>query len=216
MATKGFSIGEAIRFGWEKFKDNAVFFIILVLILGLISAITSSLQTSAQRIGPGSAFIIGLLVFAINMIIALGIINVSLKFVDTGKAGYEDIISAYSLFFTYLVSAILVALIVTVGLILFIIPGIIFAIRLQFFGFYIVDKHAEITDSLRLSWGATKGFTGQLFLFDLALLGIIILGAIALGVGLLIALPVVWVALAYVYRRLQTREEATAQVTPAA
>ena len=44
-------------------------------------------------------------------------------------------------------------------------------------------------------------------LFWLALVGINILGMIALGVGLIATVPVSWLANAYVYRRLQLQAE---------
>ncbi len=43
---------------------------------------------------------------------------------------------------------------------------------------------------------------GKIFLLDLAFLGLIILGAIPLGLGLLIVFPLIVLANAYVYRRL--------------
>lgn len=217
MSEKSISIGDAIRFGWDVFKSNAGFLIAIVLIAGVISAITSSLQTSGTRGGAGaSALLIGLLVFAINAFVAVALINVSLKFVDNRRADFADLTSVYPLFFPYAISSILYSLIVTLGLIFFIIPGIILAIRYQFFGYYIVDKKAGIIDSLKLSWNNTKGVTGSLFLLDLALIGIVILGAIALGVGLLVAIPVAGIAFAYAYRRLQTQTEPSTQARPAA
>lgn len=215
MATKGFSIGEAIRFAWDLFKNNAGFLVVVVLIVGLISLATSSLQDEA-RPNAFLSFLAGIISAAVNLIIAMGIINISLKFVDGGRAEYADLISIYPLFFTFLISAFLYSLIVAAGLILFIIPGIILGIRYQFFGYFIIDKKAGVVDSLSRSWDATRGVTLSLFLFNLALLVIIIIGALALGVGLLVALPVAWLALAFVYRRLQTQTEAAVQEKPAA
>ena len=38
--------------------------------------------------------------------------------------------------------------------------------------------------------------------FDIVSLGVVILGAIVLGVGILVAVPVVWLATVFVYRSL--------------
>lgn len=217
MAEKSFSIGNSIRFGWDAFRSNAGFLVVIALIVVLISAVTSSLQTPASRDDSGvSAFLVSLLVFAINVFVATALINVSLKFVDSKRADFADLTSAYPSFFPYAVSSILYALTIALGLIFFIIPGIIFAIRYQFFGYYIVDKKAGIIDSLRLSWNTTRGFTGSLFLLNLALAGILLLGVIALGVGVLVAIPVIIIAHAYAYRSLQTQTKPITQVKPAA
>jgi len=217
MPEKNIPIGDAVRFGWDMFKSNAGFLVAVVLIAGAISAIASSLQQSvAGTDSPVAILLAGLITLAINAFIAVALINVSLKFVDDKRAVFADLISAYSLFVLYAISSILYWLIVTIGLVFLIIPGIILAIRYQFFGYYIVDKEAGVIDSLRLSWNATRGIAGQLFLFDLTLLGIVILGALALGVGLLVAIPVAGIALAFTYRRLQRQTEPAEQVRPAA
>ncbi len=217
MSTQSFSVGEAIRFGWERFKENSGFLILLTLLTGLVSSILSSAQTSAARGGAGaSAGLIGLLGAVINALILMGVINISIKIIDGKKAEFGYLFSPYRLFFQYVVASLLYGLMVSVGLILFIIPGIYLAIRFQLFAYFIIDRNAGIIDSLRMSWDATRRFTGTLFLLDLAAFGIIILGAIALGVGLLVAVPVVELALAYAYRKLQSRLEPAAQVNPAA
>jgi uncharacterized membrane protein len=100
------------------------------------------------------------------------------------------------------VSSILYGLIVGVGFILLVVPGIYLALRLQFYSFYVVDKNAGITDSLKMSWEATKGNTLNIFLFVLILIALNILGAIALLVGLLVTIPVSFIAVALLYRKL--------------
>jgi len=43
MAGSKFSIGEALSFGWDRFKDNAVFLIVLTIGLFLINGVASSI-----------------------------------------------------------------------------------------------------------------------------------------------------------------------------
>jgi len=120
----------------------------------------------------------------------------------------------YPLYLIYLISNFLFSVAVGIGTILLIIPGIYLFVRLQFFGYYIVDKNASGTDaiieSLQKSWELTRGIAGKVFLLDLALFGLTILGAIPLGLGLFIVFPLIALAYAYVYRRLG-RESAVAQ-----
>ena len=49
----------------------------------------------------------------------------------------------------------------------------------------------------------TEGVMWNLVLFWLMLAGINILGMLALGIGLIVTIPLSWLATAYVYRRLQ-------------
>lgn len=213
MEAKSFSIGDAIRFGWETFKKYPWFFIIAALVVAVVTSQIRVEQRVGEPISPETALlgsIIGIISFLVNTFVTMGVFNVSLKFADGQQGEAADFISAYPRYFTFLGASILYSIAVAIGTILFIIPGIIIGVRLQFFGFFILDQGAGVTEALQRSWEATRGVGWQVFFFDLALLGIIILGALALGVGLLIAVPVTWLALAYVYRRLQPKPASTA------
>lgn len=215
MASKGFSIGDAIRFGWETFKKYPWFFVLAALITGLV---TGQIRTDVARgepIPPETAllaFLVSIVAFLVNTFVTMGIFNVSLKFVDGQQGEASDFISAYPRYFSFLGATILYSIIVAVGLILFVIPGIFAAVRMQFFGFFVLDQGAGATEALRRSWNTTRGVGWQVFGLNLALLGIIILGALALVVGLLVAVPITWLALAYVYRRLQPKEVSAAAI----
>ena len=99
-------------------------------------------------------------------------------------------------------ASIVYGLIVVGGLILLVVPGIYLALRLQFYSYYIIDKNAGSIDSLKMSWKATEGNVINIFLFELLLIGINILGAIALVVGLLVTIPVSVIAVTLLYRKL--------------
>ncbi len=82
--------------------------------------------------------------------------------------------------------------------------GIIWAIRLSKFPYFIVDGRANPIDALKGSWALTKGSTWNLLLFTF-LLGLInMLGALAFGIGLLATIPTAQVAHAFVYRKLRS------------
>lgn len=103
---------------------------------------------------------------------------------------------------TYIVMALLYSLILMVGLIFFIIPGIYFAIRLQFAPAFIVEENMGVIDSLKMSWNITKGNIGQLFLLWLAMTGICILGLIVLIIGIFVAVPLIYMMYCYTFRKL--------------
>jgi uncharacterized membrane protein len=86
-------------------------------------------------------------------------------------------------------------------------PGIYFAIRFYFFIYFIVDKKAGIIESLKRSWEITKGQAWNLFLFNLVLFGINLLGVICFLIGLLVTLPITGVATAFVYRKLLSQSQ---------
>lgn len=142
--------------------------------------------------------------WVINSIIAMGIINICLKFVEGKTPKLKDIYYTKNLF-NFILASILRNFIIIFGFILFIIPGIIFSIKLQYSEYLIVDKKLDAVSSIKTSWEMTKGVKWNLFLFGI-LLGLInVLGILALLVGLLITVPLTFIANAYVYRKLYSQ-----------
>lgn len=218
MAEKRFSKGEAIRFGWKTVNDNLGFFIGLVLVWLLISYIPAFIVEALKQSAPLLSGLINIASSLINIFIGIGILKIGLRFVDGEKASFEDLFAYAHLLLKYLGASILVFLAVLGGFICLIVPGIILAVRLQFFGFLILDRNAGVMESLKKSFAMTKGpgMTGELFLLGL-LLGLINLaGFLCLLVGLFATIPTTWIANAYVYRRLITQYETQPPPAPAA
>lgn len=207
-----FSKEEAIKYGWRTTVDNFFFFVIIVLVTGVINygpAIFNRLSGSQAKFNPAATvfFVIICLVFWIlNIIVSLGLMKISLKFVDNQKPDLNDLFKYYPLFFKYFVSSLLYGLIVLGGLILLVVPGIIWAIKYQFYGYYIVEG-AGIMESIKKSGQLTTGVKWDLLVFDILLCLINLLGVAAFFIGLFFTIPLTLVALADVYRRLQRSTE---------
>jgi uncharacterized membrane protein len=105
---------------------------------------------------------------------------------------------------TFFVAELIYVILVTIGMLLLIIPGIYIALRLQFFIQLIVEEDTGIIDSLQKSWNITKNQEFSLFLLALVMLGISIVGFILLGVGIFIAFPLIELMKCYVYRKLNS------------
>ncbi len=191
-----------MQFGWGTTKSNIGFFIGLLIVVGLIEYVPDIIATIIEADAPVLSIIIQIASFVLSMIIGMGLIKICLRFCDGEKGEFSDLFSCYPLFFKYLVGSILYGLIVVVELILLIIPGIIWAIKFQFFDYLIVDKGLGPIDALEKSSEITRGVKWDLFIFAI-LLGIInLLGLLCLLVGLFVTIPVTMVAIAFVYRKL--------------
>ena len=204
---KNFSMSEAVDFGWNTMKSNIGFFICLLIVAGLIYTIPDAIVEILVEDALFLAIIIWIASFVLSMIIGMGLIKISLRFCDGEKGEFSDLFSCYPLFINYLVSSILYGLIVMVGLILLIIPGIIWAIQFCFYEYLIVDRGFGPVDALKKSSEITKGVKWDLFAFGI-LLGIInLLGFICLVVGLFVTIPTTMVAMVFVYRKLLAQTE---------
>lgn len=217
MAEKKFSKKEALQFGWQITKQNLGFFIGLLIVAWLIFIVPDAISAISDLLKKENspfvsivtiiAFIVAIIGEILGIIVSLGLIKISLNFCDNLKSKITDIFSQYRLFFRYFFASILYFLIVVFGILLLIIPGIYLYIRLQFYDYFIVDKKSGIIESLKRSWAITQGNVWNLFLFDLLLVLINLLGALLLIVGLFATVPTSMVARAFVYRKLLTQSE---------
>lgn len=196
-----FSISEVCSTSWQRTK--AQIWVLSGLIIGM-SIISFTLGVFAMPIQQSvmGAIVINLISCIISCIFALGYMKNIFQALD----GEEPQFSAYGQqarkIITYLVANILMAIIVTLGLCLFIIPGIYLALRLQFYTALIVEDDAGIIESLQRSWEITRGQEMSLFMLMLAMIGICILGLILLGIGIFVAMPLIYMMYAYVFRKL--------------
>jgi uncharacterized membrane protein len=199
MKKQIFSIKESLSAGWDIFIKNWKLFILISITTAILSSIQGKVNDEEAR---SAAVIISIAIAVLSTIIDLGVLKVTINIFDKKKAEYLDIFRYTKYFWRYLGASILYGLLITAGLILLIVPGIIWALKYSMVLNLIVDKDMGVFESFKKSGELTNGVKWQLFLFGLACLGVIILGALALGVGVLIALPVTSIASVFVYRKL--------------
>ncbi len=207
MEKKDFSIDEALRFGWNTMKDNFWFFVSVVVVAGVIVFIPQGIASALQEDSPGLSFLFRIIQWIAEIIIGIGLINISLKFLDGQKPEFKDLFAFQPHFINYLGGAILTALVVVGGFALLLIPGIYWAIKFQFFGYSVVDQGSDPILAMRRSARITKTVKWKLFGFGLLCFCINILGLICLIVGLFATVPTTMLAYAYVYRKLLGQTE---------
>ena len=191
-----------MQFGWDTTKSNIGFFIGLLIVVHLLENIPGSIAALLEADFPILSTIVWIASVVLSMTVMMGVIKIYLRFCDGEKGEFSDLFSCYPLLFKYLVGSILYGVIVLLGLILLIIPGIVWAIKFQFFDYLIVDKGLGPIDALEKSSEITRGVKWDLFIFDI-LIGIInLLGLLCLVVGLFVTIPMTRVATAFVYRKL--------------
>jgi uncharacterized membrane protein len=208
MMQRNFSIEHAIGVGWNTFKANWALLIGLAVAVLIIGNLPQGLGNVAQRGSqPGVfQFLMGLLSVALQAVLTLGVTYIALRLVSGQSAEFGDLFARVSLALNYLITSFLFGIIVAVGLLLLIVPGIICAAKLSFFPYFVVDDGAGPIDALQRSWSLTNGITLKVLLFGLVLLLINFVGLLALGIGVLVTYPVSYLAHAHVYRQL--REQA--------
>lgn len=195
------NISAAITYGWEKFKKMPGYFIGLVAIVFLISILPSFLQAGLgeMKFAAMIAYFAGIV---LQLIVSLGLIKVLLAIYNGAKPKYGMLFDEANKIGRYFVASILYGLIVVGGLILFIVPGIIWSIKYKFYPYFIVEKNAGIWESMLLSGKATDGNKWTLLGLGIVLGLINLGGALLLGLGLLVTVPVTMLAGVYAYKVL--------------
>lgn len=210
------------------------FFVLAGLLLTFI--FISAMMGIINQLGKNNVVLLSV-VTVLNMLIQLffnlGMIRILLKIADNERYDFSDIFRTFPLFLKFLGATILLGLGIAgiftllfftifagkmpastfhglLGVLIVAIPVIVLYLRFYFYSYFIVDREAGIMESITESFRITKEQTGQLVLLMLALLGLNILGVLALGIGLLFTIPMSMLALTFVYRALlETADEAS-------
>ncbi|MCD4705393.1 hypothetical protein K8R66_04950 [bacterium] len=207
MADKKFSNEEAIKFGWESLKENLGFFLIAGAIIFVIAMVPTLIQEIMKKNDSGSIRIVLNIVHfffqIMGMLVSLGFVKVTLKLIEKKKVSVSDLFSQYPLFLKYFLAYIIYAFILICGFFLFIVPGVIWAIKLNFFPYFILEG-CGVIESLKKSSQITQGSKWDLFVFGVILSLISIAGVLVFGVGILITIPIVAMAEVFVYQKLKS------------
>jgi uncharacterized membrane protein len=153
-------------------------------------------------------FLFGALSFVVNLVIQSGIIKASLGLTRGQKI---DIGSAFSgiNWGQVIIAALIIGALTLIGLILFIVPGILVVFFTSYTLYFVIDRNQDAVTAIKSSVVLVKDNIGVLVLFFLASLAAYIVGACLCGVGLLAAIPLVVIAQAYTFRTL-TNDPVTA------
>ena len=213
MSAKKFSKKESIKIGWNIMKNNFWFFVgayAFIILISYFPVIVASIfeKIELPTIFTVLFFIISLVFGLAQVVLSMGLIYILIKLVKGEKPVFKDLFKKANKIIDYIISSMIYSIIVTFGFILLIIPGIIFATRFQFYQYLIIDKNKGPIEALEISWKMTKGSVWNLFLLWLLFVLINIAGAIVLGIGLLATVPTTMIAMAWVYKKLDTKQNA--------
>ena len=196
----------ALSAGWQRFRQRALYLIILLTIAMMIAAFPRWLAT--EFFTEGSAFFVILSFIAVitGLVINRGLINVAINESRGQKTGWKSFLCSPADLLRYLVVYVLLTIIVVFGYLLFIIPGIIWQLKFQFALYLTVDKKMPAIAALKESAKITKGVKWDLLGLELIILVLNLLGLLFFVVGLLITAPITMLAKAKAYDLLANKD----------
>lgn len=217
-----FSLFPAFKYGWKLMQAQLWVFLPLTLVISL-SDIWGNIKLQAANIEdillmeqpwkyiPDSLLLwlglIMLLVVCMNFFI----ISVVLSF-RRGEKALPYLKRKIRIFPAYLLLMLLKYLAIAIGLMLFIVPGLLIMLALYFAEYILIDKEIPLMDALHSSFDKTRGFRTGIFFFELDVFIITYLlsfpqtiwpdTVLTYAIMLMINiawLPIVWNAAVYIY-----------------
>ena len=204
MAEKRFSWEDAVKYGWNQTLSHLGFFIKAMIIVFVIS-ISLGVVTKMTEVPMSTlSLVTNLTGVFFSLLFGVGLIKVYLKICDDKQPELRDLLSGITpgLMLRYIFAVLLYALILIGGLILLIIPGLIWMVQFQFCTYLVIDKGLGPVAALKKSSAITKGAKWNLFVLTCLCVLINFAGVLALGMGLFVTIPVTMLALTSVYRKL--------------
>jgi len=211
-----FEVGEAISTGWEITKRNLGFLVALVVVAILLNLVVQlpgiAASVMAQmEVQQGQPPNMGLIMFsnlwnlpavAFSLFIGCGQTLACLRVARGEVASIGDLFAGGRFFLRSLLLYLVFAILLFVGCLACIIPGIYVLIRLWPYMFVLVAEDRPGLDSLTRTWELTNLNQTTSLVLIIALAGIYLLGALACGIGVLISLPVCLMAATVAYLRM--------------
>lgn len=236
MNTPTFSIGDAFSRAWQLYKSRPGLLIGLFLILLLIGVVPGLIsramgveeshwivtvilwvvqtfiqlgiiRVSLKLVDNKETSIGDIFSFASYEADNLNVVNLVLRTLGANilmmiMVGIIPALIVMGAFFVYLQNPELMIVL----LVLAVIVALIMSIPFQFFTYALIDKKVGVVDSLKESWYVTKGNRTRLFGMMIVVGLFSILAIIPVGLGLLLVVPLSWLAYAYVYRTLASHQ----------
>ncbi|MBQ7098476.1 MAG: DUF975 family protein [Oscillospiraceae bacterium] len=143
---------------------------------------------------------------ALGGVMSMGRATYSLNLIDGAEAEFADLFTGFRRFYDALIMNVVGILMVFLGALLFVVPGIILGYAYAMAP-YILAENPEITgtEALRLSRQMMKGHKWELFWLELTFIGWSILAAFTLDLGNLALEPYKGISKASFYRDVQAQ-----------
>lgn len=190
------SVGTAIGYGFNKFKENALVWVGIVLVAAIIQVVLNFVLSSDNIV---FSLIFSVVVGVVSLLIQAALVRGALHEVDGIKPAFGSFFQ-FGNVAAVIIAGILVGIATSIGFVLLIIPGIVITFFTWWTFQFVIDRGDEPIPAIKASAQAIASNGGTLFVLALALVGINIVGALLFLVGLLASIPITIIAGTYAYR----------------
>jgi uncharacterized membrane protein len=213
-------VGDCYGHGWKMIWKNFLELFLMGLILVLFGIPINGFALLAGEdflYNNVSLFILPVSLYGLLVLAPMtwGMYYGFLKAVRGEKVEIKDIFAFSRNYGNVVLAYLLMNIIIGIGVMLLIVPGIVFACKLAFVPYLVIDKNMKAMDALKTSWNMTDGYAMNIFLIGLLAIFISIGGLIVFFVGVIIAAMWIYAALASMYYAVDSRIEPPVETEPA-
>jgi hypothetical protein len=198
------SMRRAFDFAWPAFKKQFGLFTAVLLTVLAAWAVLEIVVIAGQRFGILLWAVMHLAFLILVAGVELGLLQICRALSDGKVPAFADTFAHLPLGPKFLAAQILYFLMVVIGLLLLVVPGVYLGVRYALFGFCFAGGETNLLRCFHQSALLTKGATTGLLGILAALLVLNVLGASLLALGLFITVPVSVLIMTDVYRQLTT------------
>lgn len=209
MAIARFSSVAALQFAWNTFRAHLG----PLLTLGGASLMLAMLSQALGREG-GTELTLGLIIHLLQSALWLVLLRVSLRLHDGEPVELAEPRPLLAGFWNFLLTLVVLALAVALGFALLVLPGVLVGLVFGFAPLISAEGEKDLTAAFRESSQLTRGARWRLLGLWLMLAGLNLLGVLALGVGVVVTMPLSALCLVYAFRALQGRQPAASSAPP--
>ena len=198
-------------YGWQQLWK---YFLHLFLISLVVTVVGSPFSGMVGSDADSAGFVLLGLIATAYWLLVVPVVSYGgdwmyLRFIRDERANVADIFQGFKTNYLNIVLAnLLLVAIVGIGFVLFLIPGIIFACRLAFVPYLVMDKGLDPVAAIEKSWFMTRGHGWRIFGMFLLAIPMFFLGLLLIVVGAYFALMWVSAAFASLYHAVDLEEQA--------
>jgi hypothetical protein len=198
---------EPFAFAVGKVKDNPAVFV--PFLVAFVISIAPSILSNALGAAIDSVIVELLLSlimvvvgWAVTAFVLTGVLRAAFKLIRGGAPEAGDVLSGGDLFAPMFIAYAIYAIASGIGVLLCIVPGLAVGLFFNMAFPLIVDRGLSPIDALKESVELVKPEWVNVLLFGLIAVALNFVGALLCGVGLLVTVPLTYIAWAWLYQRL--------------
>lgn len=184
--------GDVLSYAWEVWKSNLGILLGISLVAVGFDLVTDGIQNALSDGGDGGlAGLVAIVSFLIQTFIGIGYTQIVLKLLRKQPAAFGELFGGGSLYPRVLGATMIAVIAVILGVVACVVPAILLVIFFWPFHLLIVDRKAKAIESFRIANQIAKENIGTTIILIFASVGMVVVGVLALCVGLFLAAPLV-------------------------